>query len=261
MPPNSHSPPGPEADPPWAQLIPASQIEALRRGSEVLKRAGVDHLLGGAFAIARHVGRWRGTKDIDFFIRPADRERAIAAILAAGLEDYFDQCAYDRSWIFRAYRDDALIDLIWTVPNHAAVVDDRWFQFAARVAVNGSDYGVVPLEELIWIKLFVMQRDRCDWPDVINLLRGNAAQLNWEHLFARLAMHEPLLVGVFQVLEWIAPEAIAAVPAWVQERLHVGRRSLAFSGNGAGSEAKRAALLDSRPWYASTLSAEERMEP
>jgi hypothetical protein len=237
--------------------VPASQLEALHFIADRLASAKVEALLGGAFAIARHVGRWRGTKDVDFLIRPADRERAIATVLDAGLQDYFDELAYDRSWIFRAYRDDMLVDLIWTLPNHVTEVDDAWFAHAAKLTLNGRQYDVVPLEELIWVKLFVMQRDRCDWPDVINLIRTNISRVDWRRLLDRIGEQEPLLEAALILLQWVAPDAVHEVPTWIRERFHLHDRA----PPSADSEERRAALLDSRPWYAAVLPPNAMMSP
>lgn len=246
-------------DPPWTGLIPAQQVEALHRVSEALRRAGVPSLLGGAFAIGRHVGRWRGTKDVDFFLRPAERERAIEALRACGYEDFYPQQAYDRSWIFRGCCEDGgLVDLIWSIPNHVTDVDDAWFERAARFAIGGREYAAIPVEELIWIKLFVLQRDRCDWPDVINLLRRNPQTIDWERLIARIGEAEPLLAGVLQVLEWLSPNAANEFPAWVRTRFHLSERPQTLH---AADEGARAALLDSRPWYAALVPEQDLMGP
>lgn len=245
-------------NPAWTDLIPESQVQALREVSEYLHQAGVDPLLGGAFALGRHVGRWRGTKDIDFFLRPRERDRAIQALVAAGFSDYHSTQEYDRSWIFRAHREEALVDVIWTIPNHVTDVDEAWFDHAARFSLHGREYTTIPLEELIWIKLFVLQRDRCDWPDVINLLRCNAREINWERLVARIDAHAPLLLGALHVLQWLSPQVLAGVPAWVQERFHLGQVS---TSRAPGEEARRAALLDSRPWYAVCVPENNLMAP
>lgn len=51
---------------------------------------------------------------------------------------------------------------------------------------------VLPVEEMIWDKLYVMQRDRCDWPDTLNLLYAAGPTLDWQYLFGRLASDAPL---------------------------------------------------------------------
>lgn len=246
--------------PAWTELVPTRRFEVLREVTLLLQRAGVDSLLAGAFAIAKHVGRWRGTKDIDLLIKPEDRDRAVEAMLAAGFIDYCDQCQYDPTWIFRAWREDELVDLIWTLPNHAAVVDQSWFDHSLPLELPGHVYRVVPLEELIWVKLFVMQRDRCDWPDVLNLLRCNLGAIDWNRLLDRLGPQEPLLAAVLFVLQWIAPQTAADLPPAVQRRLQFVAQAPVSAG-GREVEPQRAALLDSRPWYAVCVDPGAPMGP
>ena len=49
-----------------------------------------------------------------------------------------------------------------SIPGHE--VDDEWFEHAPEISVHGQTLLVAPAEELLWCKLYVLQRDRCDWP-------------------------------------------------------------------------------------------------
>jgi hypothetical protein len=46
-----------------------------------------------------------------------------------------------------------------------------------------------------------MQRDRCDWPDILNLIYATALELDWDHLFRRLDDDAPLLEAVLTIFE------------------------------------------------------------
>src|SRR3954471_24366717 len=67
----------------WAEAISKSEWEIYHSAIETMREAGISFLLGGGFALATFTGRWRDTKDIDFYIRPQDREKAIAALTEA----------------------------------------------------------------------------------------------------------------------------------------------------------------------------------
>src|SRR5262245_13777148 len=62
----------------WADSIAESDWQIYRAAIEALRAAGIPFLLGGGFALATFIGRWRDTKDIDFYIRPKARRAAIA---------------------------------------------------------------------------------------------------------------------------------------------------------------------------------------
>src|SRR5947208_9059987 len=64
----------------WAETISPKEWVVYRRAIEAVRGAGIRFLLGGGFALASYTGRWRDTKDIDFYIHPRDRKKAIAAL-------------------------------------------------------------------------------------------------------------------------------------------------------------------------------------
>jgi hypothetical protein len=222
---------------------------------EAVRAAGVEFLLGGAFGLAAYTGRWRNTKDIDFFVLPEAREAAVAALTRIGFTDYYDTLAYDRGWIYRATREGVIVDIIWSTPNRRAEVDGQWFARARPVQVRNEELRAIPAEELLWIKLYVMQRDRCDWPDLINLLYAASAQLDWEHVKQRLQDDLPLLQALLLVFAWVCPDRVSDLPAALRKGTvrPIGRR-----GGSAGPS--RIDLLDSRPWFAALQPCEQPMQ-
>src|SRR5262245_4929095 len=98
----------------WVDLINARHWTLYRTAIEAIRDAGIPFLLGGGFALAIYTGRWRDTKDIDFYILKRDRKAAMAALRKAGFQDYYRQLPYDRKWIYRATRSGVIVDLIWS---------------------------------------------------------------------------------------------------------------------------------------------------
>jgi hypothetical protein len=101
-------------------------------------------MLGGGFALASFTGRWRDTKDIDFYIHPRDRDRVIEALSQAGFEDYYPKLPYDRKWIYRSVQSDVIVDIIWSMANQRAQVDDLWFQRAGALDLRAQHLLVIP---------------------------------------------------------------------------------------------------------------------
>lgn len=243
--PQTHQPPPPE--PRWARLIPDDQWGVFRAGCEAAQQARVRYLLGGALALATYIGRWRNTKDIDFFVHACDWKRLVAALKAAGFSDYFEREAYDRSWIFRSYRDDVILDVIWTLPNHRIDVDAVWFERARRIRLRGGVYETLPVEELIRIKLYVLQRERCDWVDIVNIMASSTDSIDWDHLLARMGPDRPLLHAALAIFNWMSPRRAGALPAHVREEFAL---PLMVTADADQVEVRRARLFDSRPWFA-----------
>ena len=94
----------------------------------------------------------------------------IDLLINMGFTDFYDQHAYDRSWIFRSTFGEDIVDVIWGMANHRTEVDTAWIQRGPVVDFEGRPLRLIPVEELIWSKLYVLQKDRCDWPDILNLI-------------------------------------------------------------------------------------------
>jgi hypothetical protein len=232
----------------WSDdLIPDDQW---RLYQEVISRArakGAHFVLGGGFAISTYTGHWRNTKDMDLYTLPGDKEALIQATAEAGLRDMYDRQPYDRRWIFRASCGDVIVDVIWAMANLRAQVDDGWMRDGGEFGIRGDRIGVMPPEELIWTKLYVMQHDRCDWTDVWNLFYAIGAEVDWEYLVERMGDDAPLLAAALSVYRWICPGRSRAIPAPVWESLQIPPpRSDAIPE----IDWHRSALLDIRPWFA-----------
>src|SRR5437764_9541902 len=109
-----------EPDPPTRQFY----INVMTR----LDEAKLPYVVGGGYAMAYYTGIARNTKDLDLFIRPADRDRALATLAAAGYRTEF----FYPFWIAKALHGDAFIDLLYNSGNGLCPVDDAWISNAAE---------------------------------------------------------------------------------------------------------------------------------
>jgi hypothetical protein len=239
----------------WVDAVTDDQWATYRDAIQALKAAGVRFLLGGGFALATYIGRWRNTKDIDFYIMEPDRDKAVAALTNAGFEDYFSKLPYDRKWIHRNTRDGVIVDIIWAMANQRARTDEQWFERAPAATVRGEALKIVPMEEFLWCKLYIMQRDHCDWTDVFNLVYAVGQHLDWDHLLERVDEDRPLLKGLLTVYGWLCPDQARELPQWLREDLEL-------TEPGLPAERKRdhIRLLDSRGWFAALLPKNRPLE-
>lgn len=228
----------------WAAEIPDDQWDVYVKVIREARRRKLPFALGGAFATASYTGCWRNTKDMDLYILPRDREAVIAVVRDLGLRDYFDEKPYDRAWIYRAHCGDTIVDTIWAMANGRAQVDERWIFCGPEVTLRGERLRVLPAEEMIWDKLYIMQRERCDWPAIMNLIQVAGTELDWSRLFGRLGGDSPLLAGALSVFRWISKDHETLVPAWVLDRLKLPAHT-----EDENREECRARYLDSRPWF------------
>lgn len=224
-----------------------------RDAIHALREAGIRFLLGGGFALATYTGRWRNTKDIDFYIMHEDRDKAVEALDKAGFMDLFGRMPYDRKWIYRSTRDGLIVDIIWAMANQRAQTDEEWFRRAHPVTVRGEELAVVPMEEFLWCKLYIMQRDHCDWTDVFNLIYAVGAQLNWGRLLVRLEEDWPLLKGALTVYGWLCPRQARKLPRSLCKKLCLPEPQVR-------KKRDHVRLLDTRGWFAAILPKEKPLE-
>jgi hypothetical protein len=228
-------------------LLPEEQWRVYQ---EVLSRArakGVRTVLGGGFAIATYTGHWRNTKDMDLYVLPAERDTIIQITREVGLQDMYPRSPYDRRWIYRSSCGDTIVDIIWAMANLRSQVDEGWLRDGGEFTMRGERVAVMPPEEMVWNKLYVMQYDRCDWTDVFNLFYSIGAELDWEYLIDRMGDDAPLLAGALSVYRWMCPGKSRAIPAAVWERLQLPAPAPQAIPD---IDWHHSALLDIRPWFA-----------
>lgn len=228
----------------WTHQIPDGEWAIYERAIGALRKTRRPFLLAGAFSLAAYTGRWRNTKDIDFYVLPEDRQAHIEALTRAGFDDYYEKLPYVRHWIYRSAREDCIVDIIWAMANQRAQVDEQWFERATEVTMHGETLLVVPAEELLWCKLYVLQKDRCDWPDVFNLVHAMQGELDWDHLVKRLEEDLPLLLGMLNVQCWLCPGTDLRLPQTLRAALpHCAQL------RGSAEDKCRIDWLDTRPWF------------
>lgn len=230
----------------WADELPEQEWQIYASVLREANRQGIPFALAGAFALAAYTHHWRDTKDLDLCVQPGERQALIDALTAAGLSDYYEIKPYDRNWIYRGVRDGVIVDVIWAMANQRAQVDESWFCPGTIVEARGEEARVISPEVILWDKLYILQRDRSDWPDAMNLLEAVGDRLDWRDIFRRTGEDTPLLAGLLSVFRWISPRRARAVPEWVWRRLGLARPDGRVP---RGPDQGHVRLLDSRLWF------------
>ncbi len=185
------------------------------RALEVLDRAGVPFLVGGAYAVARYTGIKRDTKDIDIFVVPEHRDEAMAALRDAG---YRVDVPYPH-WLAKAWSGAHFLDIIYGAGNGLTGVDQDWFEHAVNDIVLGVEVRLVAPEEMIWSKAFVQERERYDGADIAHLLRALAEDLDWDRLLRRFGENWRVLLGHLILFGFVYPGERERIPMPVMREL------------------------------------------
>lgn len=185
---------------------------------DILQQSRVPFLLGGAYAMREYTGIGRKTKDLDVFIYPRDCERVLACFAERG---YVTELT-DSEWLAKIFQDEHFVDVIFSSANAIARVDEAWFDHAVPASVFERPVLLVPPEEMIWSKAFVMDRERYDGADIAHLVLRCGKTLDWDRLLARMDQHWELLLVHVLLFQFTYPEARDLVPRWLVTEL-VGR--------------------------------------
>jgi len=175
---------------------------------ESLQDAGVRLLVGGAYAFHRYSGIARHTKDFDIFVHPRDFDRALDVLRGRG---YRTEVPFPH-WLGKAWSGEAFMDIIFNSGNGVVLVDDEWFAQGPEATVLGVPVKLCPVEEMIWSKSFVIERERCDAADVAHLLRQCADWLDWDRLVRRFGPHWRVLLAHVVLFGFVYPGERARVP-------------------------------------------------
>jgi hypothetical protein len=193
-------------------------VECYQTALRTLTGAGIEFLVGGAYAFARFAGIARHTKDLDLFLRRRDLDAALTALKAAG---YRPEVTYSH-WLAKAYKDGFFIDLIYGSGNGVCLVDDSWFAHALEGEVLGLPVRLCPPEETLWSKAFIMERDRYDGADVTHILRAGSERLDWNRVLHRFGPNWRVLYSHLLLFGFIYPAERDRIPEDVMREL--GRR-------------------------------------
>jgi hypothetical protein len=200
---------------PTKSLVETPSRLFYRDAMEVLNRANVPFLVGGAFAFIHQAGIDKSTKDLDIFARPGDVQRLLEACSLAG---YPSELVFSH-WLAKIKSPEGFIDVIFSSGNGIATVDEGWFEHATRSEVLNVPVMIAPPEETIWSKAFVMERERYDGADVAHLVLALGDRLDWTRLLSRFGSHWRVLLAHLVLFGFIFPSERSRVPTWVMHDL------------------------------------------
>jgi len=64
---------------------------------------------------------------------------------------------------------------------------------------------LMPVEEMIWSKSFLMERERFDGADVLHLIRARQKEINWPRLLSRFGEHWRVLLSHLVLFPYVYP--------------------------------------------------------
>ena len=168
-------------------------IQAMKRAAAALRDAEVPCMLGGGLAAWARGGP-PTEHDVDFFVRPADAERALAALEVAGLKPERPP----ESWLLKAWDGEILIDLIFSPMG--GDVDDGYFARSEEIEVAAQRLRVASLGDVLATKLLALNEQEPDLSSVLELARSLREQIDWDFVRDRTGA-SPFARAFFTLVE------------------------------------------------------------
>jgi len=198
-----------------AEKAKSSPNDFHRRSVAALQAANVPFLIGGAYVVEAFAGVSRRTKDFDLYIRPRHVRAAMDALAGAG---YKAEMTFPH-WLAKAARGRDCVDLIFRAGNGLCEVDDSWFERAHDDELLGLRVKLCAPEEMIWMKAYIMERERFDGADIAHILRRCAVELDWPHLVRRFGLDWRVLLSHLILFGYIYPSERHRIPVAVMDDL------------------------------------------
>jgi predicted nucleotidyltransferase len=155
---------------------PAEQLTAaMMRVAAALRDAGIPYLLAGSFA-AWARGAPAHDTDLDFVTKPADVDRAVAALKQAGMHEW----ETPEEWLRKVRDDDVIVDLIFKPAG--LTVDDDVMERGDDIEVNGMTFRVMAVDDVMTTKLFAFKEHYLDYADTLEMARVLREQIDWDAL-------------------------------------------------------------------------------
>ncbi len=171
----------------------AHLIDAMKAAAAALRDAEVPHLLGGGLAAWARGGP-PTEHDVDFFVRAEDAERALAALVEAGMRPERPP----EGWLLKAWYEDTLVDLIFD-PAGGPITDEH-FARAERLEVMAQPLDVASLDDVMITKILSITEMQPDFASVLELARSLREQIDWEFVRERTA-GSPFARSFFTLIE------------------------------------------------------------
>jgi len=189
--------------------------EFYRASMRLLEDAKIPFLVGGAYAFGVYTGISRDTKDFDLFLQPQDVDGALATLKSGG----YDVEKTFPHWLAKANCGEDVIDLIYGAGNGLCQVDQSWFDRARDGELLGLTVKLCAPEEILWMKAFIMERERYDGADIAHLIESCAEWIDWQHLLRRFGPDWRVLLSHLILFGYIFPSERHRVPKTILDWL------------------------------------------
>ena len=153
-------------------------VPTLKRSAAALRDAGIPFLVAGG--VASWVRGGPSTDhDLDFIVKPEDADRALGALVDAGLRPERPP----EEWLYKAYDGEVLVDVIF---NPAGLeVTDELIESGEEREVEAMTMRVIQPEDLLVSKLMAMTEHTINYRSCLEVARSLREQIDFDDVRRR----------------------------------------------------------------------------
>jgi hypothetical protein len=198
-----------------ADRDPNRFFDVAREVDRVLEAAGIAHAVIGSAAHVAYVGD-SSIEDLDVLITPSDADAAVATLDAAGCRTK----KTDPRWLYKAWMDGVLIDLIFRPPRSFRLTDQSVGR-RRRHRIGGIEVWMLAPEDQVLLELASDAEDApWHWRTALGILHRH--KIDWSIL--EEAARGEVGLRLLALLLYARTEG-APVPEWLVSR--ISRESIA----------------------------------
>jgi hypothetical protein len=173
---------------------PAVLAPTLKRVAAVLRDAKVPFMLCGSMACWARGGPEPLTKDVDFCVKPADAERALAALADAGMRTEHPA----EGWLLKAWDEHIPVDLLFAPADQP--VTDAVLDRSDELIVMATPMQVASVTDVVMTKLLALNEHSVDYEQLLQIARALREQVHWPAV-SRRTQHWPYAAAFFTLIE------------------------------------------------------------
>jgi hypothetical protein len=153
--------------------------ESMKKAAAAFRSEDIPFMVAGSLASWARGGP-ETSHDLDFVVKPEDADRALAALEAVGMKTERPP----EEWLYKAWDDDVLIDIIFKPSGLRP--DDDVMSRAEVLNVMSMELPVMAIEDVLATKINALTEHSLRYEGLLEMSRALREQIHWQKVRERV---------------------------------------------------------------------------